>query len=493
MNFKNKNKLIFIIIIPIIFSLLYGSIKSVNNYTKMDNSVSIVLHQTEVSLDFLSIESITPYQVNIQWDIGGNYYKVEVYRKFIDKNYLIAVVDTKTNKFTDNVDYGTYYGYYIKILDQESNILLTSSTLYITTPVDLSDLGAPSYDWTAYKNQKYPEYPLDYLNFTQGDHDIYNYTMHGVNVIVAINKAISSSYKKQAFANNEFRFFNRHWYKFKAFPVKEYRIILEPDGSIYSENELGLLYPPTEIIDQLNGIKEKQAHEIGHAWIGGIINVQNNNGGTGFDYMNEDSDKWILEGFAHLYGVLCLDESAILTFFNGKNFPYYGNMIVYGTDMPLVDLPVYFQTSNAYTYYCKGSIFALYLHKKLYSATSLTLNNFMQYLIRVYNITTQTERYDLNKLISTQDLLQELNDFSGMDFTQDFTDYVYGTVRIPVYSVQLDDIAPLILTNEYVETKYLISDDAIPSYDLIIITSIILVLPLIIALITRKKLKKRNI
>lgn len=491
MKLNHKNLIILIIIAFINFSVFYGSIEGANRYNNIDNSTRTPLHQTAISLNSFSAESITPYKTNIEWEIDGNYYRVEVYRFFIDKSYLIAVVDTNTNNFTDTVDYGTYYGYYIQVLDDESNLLLTSLTIYITTPVDLSDIGAPSYEWGDYKSQKFPDYPLNYLNYTKTGHDIYNYTMHGVDVIVAINKTISTPHNKQEFANNEFRFFNRLWYKFKTFPIKEYRIVVEPDGHLYSEDELGLLYPPSEIAHQITGIKEKQAHEIGHAWIGGIINVQNNTGGPSFDYTTEDSDKWILEGFDHLYGVLCIPESTILSFINANDLSYYENMISLGTDMPLVDLPVYFQTSDVFTYYCKGAIFALYLQQKLYNNTGLTLNNFFQHLMSKYNITTQVETTDLNKLISTQELLQEINDFSSMDFTQDFTDYVYGAERIPIYNVEYEDIEPLILSNEHVETTYIIlSEDAIPSYDLTIILSITLILPFVIAIIKKKNFKK---
>jgi len=52
---------------------------------------------------------------------------------------------------------------------------------------------------------------------------------------------------------------------------------------------------------------------------------------------------------------------------------------------------------------------------------------------------------------------------------------------------------PLILSNEHVETTYIIlslPEEAIPSYDLTIILSITLILPFIIALIRKKDFKK---
>jgi len=172
-------------------------------------------------------------------------------------------------------------------------------------------------------------------------------------------------------------------------------------------------------------------------------------GGEGFDPETEDSDKWILEGFDSLYGNLGLDPLDAVQFINEVEIPYYDEFIAAGLDMPLVDLPVYFMTPDARTYYVKGEIFALYVHKILYENASLTLNQFMQRWISKYNLTYPG--YSLqDNLMSTPELLQELNDFSGLNFTEDFQKYVYGIERIPIYEITYEDIEPLVWINDSV-------------------------------------------
>ena len=249
--------------------------------------------------------------------------------------------------------------------------------------------------------------------------------MHGVNVIVALAKNGSTPITDTMhFAYNEFNFFNRHWYKHQCFFVDEYRIVVEPNGGLMGEDELGLYYPTSEVDWLLTGDGEKQSHEIGHAWIGHIITIENNLHAPSFDPVTQDSDDWILEGFDHLYGVLCINKSDVLHFLT-RDYNYYQNMISSGKDDALVDLPKY-SGQDAYTYYCKGGLMALYMHQKLKTHTYYTLNDFMRYLISKYNITTEFGGIGVEGLISTSDLLEELNFFSGLDFTADFANYVWS-------------------------------------------------------------------
>ncbi|MHA1397311.1 MAG: hypothetical protein ACTSSF_06340, partial [Candidatus Heimdallarchaeaceae archaeon] len=78
-----------------------------------------------------------------------------------------------------------------------------------------------------------------------------------------------------------------------------------------------------------------------------------------------------------------------------------------------------------------------------------TLNQFMQRWISKYNLTYPG--YSLqDNLMSTPELLQELNDFSGLNFTEDFQKYVYGIERIPIYEITYEDIEPLVWINDSV-------------------------------------------
>ena len=139
------------------------------------------------------------------------------------------------------------------------------------------------------------------------------------------------------------------------------------------------------------------------------------------------------------------DKSDVVPFLE-NSLSVYNDMISEGIDKPLVDLPVYAGTDKDYTYYCKGALFAFYLNLKMYDQKIVTLNDFMQHLYSKYNITDHP--VESWQLISTADLLQELNDFTGINFNQDFDDCVYGTEKIPLSSITLSDVEPLIITNE---------------------------------------------
>ncbi|MHA2370986.1 MAG: hypothetical protein ACXADX_19395, partial [Candidatus Hodarchaeales archaeon] len=312
------------------------------NDVKAESAISpLVSTQETTQLEEFSVTALSSTNMRVQWEITGEFYCVKIYRRFLDVVSLIGIVGNITTYFDDvQADYGTYYEYSIRIFDAADVQILESDSMGITTPVTASDPGAPRYGWEEYKGRKFA--PLQepgwvmYLNYTVEDYDVSNYTMHGIRGIVAIDKNITafSSHEKARFATNEFRFFNRLWCKFRAFPLKEYRVVVEVGGALRFEDELGLLYPPSEIGHQLTGLGEKQSHEIGHAWINGIIKVERNLGGPTFNPITEDSDKWISEGFDRLYGILGVNLSSALSLLRG-DLAYYENMTASEIDMPL--------------------------------------------------------------------------------------------------------------------------------------------------------------
>jgi len=422
----------------------------VGNHSSTNNQLISI---PDSSIDDFSVNVLNYSSVLVSWDIIGDYTGVEVYRKFIDRAYLVGVFDNKTSEFTfTNHVYGTDYTYYFKVLGNQGNLLATSENIKVMTSIDSNDISAPTSSWEEYRNWNYPIYSADYLNYSSETHDVYDYHLHGVKVVIAFGNEVSTAYNKQDVADKWFNIFNRLWYKFLYFPIDEYRIVIQNDGAIQGEDTLGLFYPPSEIDWLMTQSGSKQSHEVCHAWIGSVIGVENNAGGVTFDPVTEDSDKWILEGFDSLYGNLGLDPLDAVQFINEVELPYYDEFIAEGLDMPLVDLPVYFMTPDARTYYVKGEIFALYVHKILYENASLTLNQFMQLWISKYNLTYENSII-LENLMSTPELLHELNEFSGLNFTEDFQKYVYGIERIPIYTVTYTDIEPLILIDDKVKLE----------------------------------------
>lgn len=384
------------------------------------------------------------YEVNcvlLEWNISGDFNFIKIQREFIYDDYTIALLQNGYSNFTDNrANDGTYYKYYLEVLDEANNTVTTSEYKTVTIPLNTSRVGAPQFAWEEYKNRKYPYRISTYLNYSDSTHFIYNYTMHGINVIVAINNTISDEAARLDFAKYEFRCFNRHWYKYRYFPIKEYRIIVNPDFG-GDEDELGVSYSSYEF-----GFRgEIISHGIGHAWFGGLLMIENNTGGETFDPITEDSDKWILEGFTHLQGALCIEKNEVLPFLQ-NSLSVYNDMISSGIDKPLVDLPVYAGTDKDYTYYCKGALFAIYLHLKMLDQKTITLLDFMQYLYTKYNLTKHP--VESWQKISTADLLLELNEFTEVSFNQDFDDFVYGNEELPIESISYSDIELLIKTDE---------------------------------------------
>ncbi len=422
-----------------------------------------------LKITYFNATVVSPYKVKLIWQISENLSDVyvRVFRIFLDHWSEIAIVPANYGSFIDSwVYYGTEYEYAIELINIEGETLDLSSPVKVITPIDENALGAPRFSWEEYKERKYPFHPDDYLQYDTINFKVYTYMLHGVNVTVAVDnkiyETVSTSTIKD-FVVHIFRFFHRHWTTYQAFPVKEYRVVIfsEKEGPI-SEDELGLQYGVSMIT--IYGPGEKLSHEIGHAWIGGLIYVERNLGGEEFDPDKEDSDKWILEGFEHLYGIVRLDYNEAMLRLNESLERYHRDIIGGGLDMPLVDMPVYFGTENAWTYYVKGGLVAYLINKILIENDNKTLNDFMSYLYRKYNITSWEEREDTAKLISTEELLSELNEFSRYEFTEFFDKYVYGTEILPINRIDGEYIKAL---QDFNESVGLIADEVPPVLSII--------------------------
>ena len=238
-KFNSKYKKIFIEFLILILTLsIFPSVSA--NPTEDSN-----LEPLEI-LTF-GANTIDAYHIYLDWEITGNYEFSKIFRKFIDTYTEVAELANAEQNFIDIVDFGTMYSYQIIFYDVEGKELASSELVEITTNVDSLFDGAPQFAWQDYKLQKYPHFADDYLDYNDIDYEIHKYRMHGVSVIVAIENGVSTLERRKLYSNNIFRYFHRHWYKFRLFPLDEYRIIIETDGRIISEDELGVLYSPAEI------------------------------------------------------------------------------------------------------------------------------------------------------------------------------------------------------------------------------------------------------
>ena len=152
--------------------------------------------------------------------------------------------------------------------------------------------------------------------------------------------------ERKAFALNEFRYFISHVMIFGAFDVDEYRVVVTPLGHIKSENELGLLYPPTEIRHELYWLGEKQSHEIAHAWVGGHFM---------FSRQIWNQSVGLLEGLCNLMGSLGTHDGIYEKDVEGNILQYWDENVAKGKDLPLRDMgAAYAGTRNANLFYGKG-------------------------------------------------------------------------------------------------------------------------------------------
>lgn len=76
--------------------------------------------------------------------------------------------------------------------------------------------------------------------------------------------------------------------------------------------EAGLFYPISEVPQLLTGWGEKQPHEMAHSWIGGQLRFANNWDRAGD--VEGAGDKWALEGFTHLAGILAVEPEQQIQF-----------------------------------------------------------------------------------------------------------------------------------------------------------------------------------
>ena len=112
----------------------------------------------------VSVES--PYTISLEWQISERYSEVEIYRCFIHNNYLVGRVGSSQNNFTDYVDFGTYYEYFIRAVARNGAVLDVSDKKSVFTPIDTNHPGAPKWSREQYLSQKYTYRSLSYLNYS---------------------------------------------------------------------------------------------------------------------------------------------------------------------------------------------------------------------------------------------------------------------------------------------------------------------------------------
>ena len=288
--------------------------------------------------------------------------------------------------------------------------------LFLTTPDDVEQRAT----WEEHRARKYPNIAKTYLGIPL-DYHVLHKQLHGVEVVVAVDPKCNESIGDvELFARTEFRYFHRLAVMAGGLfaPVKEYRIVVHPDGKLPHENDLGLEYGCGEVQHALEGIGEKQAHEIGHAWIGSLIRFVGNS-------KESKRDVWAIEGLCHLYGILALDPETAHFFIDVEDMRYYRRMATERRDLALTALPG-LGDSHSYSYYVKGGLFFLHLHQLLVKEQGggQGIHGVVAHLLRTRMIISLDDEH---LRLTSETLLSEIIAVTGVDVTPLWETYVWAS------------------------------------------------------------------
>jgi hypothetical protein len=307
------------------------------------------------------------------------------------------------------------------------------STLSVTTPLteDMRMRG-PFYEWDDMLTQELEEWHPEGLSeetyaIKEGS-TVYTRWLHGTKITMAVDPEVASKATK-AQMDTCFAFyclvFHRCWRVFLGFAVDERKFVIrDEEGLKYrGEDIIGNVYEEQMFFNEVDWSHPsgRLSHEIGHAWIGGLVAYQ----------PETQNDWWIHEGFdRYLESVVMPDPVAALT---GRLTDGSYNR---HKDEPLYEMcPKYFGTSEGCCYYEKGALFLYHISRRLKDECGLSTEDFFRYLYDTYFLSINylgdpvwhhTLRWN------TEILQSELENFSELDFSEEFNDYVYGTEVLPV-------------------------------------------------------------
>ena len=176
------------------------------------------------------------------------------------------------------------------------------------------------------------------------------------------------------------------------------------------------------------------AHEIFHVWNGGITNQKS------------DYEGWFKEGFTEYYGYLTPYRLGLYSkerFVLRLMMLYREYLRKYDTkgDMPLRRVKeelarreTHEQPSSVRSWimYYKGALVASHLDKEIRNRTDgrRSLDDLMYYIFHEFR----------EREYSSKDILEALNTVTEQDFSQFFSDFVYGTAKLPPITDEVSDL-----------------------------------------------------
>jgi len=258
---------------------------------------------------------------------------------------------------------------------------------------------------------------FQYAKSQLGEHEIY----------AVLCGAEEESFDLKRRADENVKIFRDYVMRFGDFPFKRYLVIFAAQvsddkyihGSAHATGFVGPVHVDYSFI----------AHEIFHTWNGGIINQKSNYEG------------WFKEGFTQYYGYLTPYRTGLYSkerFLRYLERDYRNYLRRYGTDgdMPLTRvreelarkegsaMPA---SDRIWLMYYKGALVAHLMDSEIKKRTDgrRSLDDLMYYMFHEFR----------DKLYSSEDVLEGLNTVTGQDFSQFFSDYIYGTAKLPAITV----------------------------------------------------------
>ena len=224
-------------------------------------------------------------------------------------------------------------------------------------------------------------------------------------------------------ANEMVEIFRDYVMRFGDFPFKRYLGIFAGEtsdgrhihGSAHGTGFVGPVYVDHTFL----------AHEAFHVWNGGITTQKS------------DYEVWFKEGFTQYYGYLTPYRTGIYSrkrLLRYLDRDYKAYLRKYGTedDMPLTRVKEeiarregYEQLSSARVWimYYKGALVASLMDSEIRRRTNgrKSLDDLMYYMFHEFR----------ERQYSSEDVLEALNTVTQQDFSQFFSDFAYGTARLP--------------------------------------------------------------
>jgi predicted metalloprotease with PDZ domain/thioredoxin-related protein len=212
--------------------------------------------------------------------------------------------------------------------------------------------------------------------------------------------------------------------RFGDFPFRRYLAVFTkptPNGKYItgsSAHGVGFAGP-------INGGYSFVAHEVFHVWNGGMITQRS------------DYEGWFKEGFTQYYGYLTPYRVGLYSkerFLRHLKKDYEGYLKRYGTsdDMALTRVKEELArkeshdrsgSARLWIMYHKGALVASLMDDEIKERTGglKSLDDLMRYMFHEFR----------EREYSSEDVLAALNTVTGQDFAEFFSDFVYGTTKLP--------------------------------------------------------------